>query len=305
MYVPMKVILDDAHRNGYAVVAANVVNMEMVRGVVAAATDLDAPLILQIGPGQMSTHGDGRAMVAMAQEFASRSHIPVALHLDHGKVDHAISFAFRNGFSSIMFDGSQFPFEENVRRTKAVVDLAHREGVTVEGELGHVGMADQKDYARYDMYTDPAEAKRFADETGIDAIAVAFGTAHGKYPANHVPVLDFERLRAIKAAVNMPVVMHGGSSSGDDNIRQAVACGVNKINVATDTFVACREAMAAATREEPGIDLLKLLAVFEKAARDTIGSYIKLMGSAGRASGFAPWYDGHRVFSLGAVKSHE
>jgi fructose-bisphosphate aldolase class II len=305
MFVPMKVILDDAHANGYAVVAANVVNMEMVRGVVAAATDLDSPIILQIGPGQMSSHGDGRAISAMAREFAGRTHIPIALHLDHGKTDRAISFAFRNGFSSIMFDGSQYPFEENVRRTKAVVDLAHREGVTVEGELGHVGMADQKDYARYDMYTDPAEAKRFADATGIDAIAVAFGTAHGKYPANHVPVLDFDRLKAIKAAVDMPVVMHGGSASGDDNIRQAVACGVNKINVATDTFVACRDAVAAATRAEPGIDFIKLLNVLEKAARDTIAGYIALMGSASRAAAFKPWYDGHRVFSLGAAKAHE
>lgn len=298
MFVPMKVILDDAHRNGYAVIAANSINLEQVRGVIDAATAADSPIIVSIGPGQMASHGDGRAIVAMVQEFAARTPVPVALHLDHGKVERAISYAFRNGFSSIMIDASEYPFAENVRRTRAVVDLAHLEGVTVEGELGHVGMADNSaDYGHADMYTDPATAKHFVEETGVDALAVAFGTAHGHYPKGYVPVLDFDRLSAITQALDIPVVMHGGSNSGDENIRRAVACGVNKINVCTDTFVACREVLARTLREEPGIDYVTLMNVMEQAARETIAAYIRLAGSAGRATGF-PWFsDPYRRFS--------
>lgn len=305
MYVPMKIVLDDARRNNYAVIAANAVNLELVRGILSAAVELDSPIIVNIGPGQMSGHGDGRVIQSMVREFASRTHVPIALNLDHGKTPRAISFAFRNGFSSIMIDCSEFPYEENARRTREVVELAHLEGVSVEGEIGHVGAADQDDHHRDDMYTKPEDAKRFVEDTGVDALAVAFGTAHGRYPKGFVPKLDFERLRAIRAAVDVPLVMHGGSSSGDDNIREAVASGINKINVCTDTFVACRDAAARALRDEPDIDYIKLLKAMERAAKDTIASYIRLAGSANRASAFGPLPDAHAVFSLDGAKSAE
>lgn len=306
MFVPMKIILDDAHANNYAVIAANVINMELVRGIIGAATELNSPIIISIGPGQMGGHGDGIAISTMVREFASRTPVPVALHLDHGKVDRAISYAFRNGFSSIMYDGSEYAFEENVRRTRYVVDLAHLEGVTVEGELGHVGMGADGDHAKADMYTKPEDAKRFVEETGVDALAVAFGTAHGHYPKGVIPVLDFDRLKAIKSLLNMPIVMHGGSSSGDDNFRKAVACGINKINVCTDTFTACVDAVAKATREDPGVDFVKMLNLMEKAAADTIAHYIQIVGSAGKASNFKPFFDPYRPFWVKTAKKlHE
>jgi len=230
----------------------------------------------------------------------------VALHLDHGKVDRAISYAFRNGFSSIMFDGSEYPFEENVRRTRKVVELGHLEGVSVEGELGHVGVGAAGDHARRDLYTRPEDARRFVEETGVDALAVAFGTAHGPYPKGIIPTLDFDRLKAIKDSLGMPIVMHGGSSSGDDNIRHAVKCGINKINVCSDTFVACVDAVAKVTSEDPGVGFIKLLNLMEKAAADTIGHYIELASSVGKAANFAPFFDPYRAFWVKTEKKlHE
>jgi fructose-bisphosphate aldolase, class II len=250
----------------------------------------------------MSNHGDGVTLANMIREFASRTHIPVALHLDHGKAERALAFAFRQGFSSIMIDGSEYELEENIRRTKQIVDLAHREGVSVEGELGHVGAADKNDHTKYNMYTDPQQAKQFVDATGVDALAVAFGTAHGHYPKGLTQTLDFERLSAIKETVGIPLVMHGGSNSGDDNIRKAVQCGVNKINVCTDTFAACRDTIGNAVKENPDVDYLKLMQMMEKAAKDTIAKYIELAGSTNRAGNFTQFYDPYRTLWLGESK---
>ena len=194
MYVNMKYILDNANRDGYAVMAVNSVNMEMARAVIEAAEEEHSPIIVQFGVGQMSKLAHPSEMVPMIKAMAERASVPVCLNLDHGPSLEAEIDAIKWGFSNVMIDASSLPYEENVRRTRMVVDLAHAKGISVEAELGHVGQAADGDGRTADMYTNVEQAVQFVKETGVDALAVAIGTAHGKYPAGFVPKLDFERL---------------------------------------------------------------------------------------------------------------
>lgn len=296
MYVPMKTILEDAHTHNYGVIAANCINLELARGVIEAAIEENAPIIINLGQGQMTNHGDGELMSDVIQTLAWRTSVPVALNLDHGKDFERITHAFRHGFSSIMIDASQYPLEENIRRTQEVVKLAHSQGVTVEAELGKVGQASLGDQTNQDFFTDPQEAKVFVEETQVDALAVAVGTAHGSYPKGMEPKIDFERLRLIKQTLNMPLVLHGGSNSGDENIRQSVACGINKINVCTDLFNVCRDYVATQLQAKPETDFMTLMMGMEKAGKALMKHYIQVAGGSGKADHFRmPRKVGERV----------
>jgi fructose-bisphosphate aldolase class II len=187
-----------------------------------------------------------------------------------------------------MYDCSTDSYEENVRKVKEMADIAHSYGATIEGELGHVGdnegSAEGSDHLADPsaFFTDPKLAKDFVDKTGVDALAVAIGTAHGNYPKGYVPVLDFQRLAELKAALKMPLVLHGGSGSGEENIRKAVAGGINKINVCTDAFHAATDAIKAKWEEDPNADYLTIMMTAEKAAKEFVRSYIRLIGSNDR-----------------------
>ncbi len=282
MYVNMKYLLDNANRDGYAVMAVNSVNMEMARAVIEAAEELHSPIIVQFGVGQMTKLAHPSEMVPMIKAMAERASVPVCLNLDHGPSLEAVVNAIHWGFSNVMLDASSLPFEENVRRSRMVADLAHAKGISVEAELGHVGQAADGDDNRNDLYTNVEQAKEFVERTGVDALAVAIGTAHGNYPKGYVPVLDFERLAELKAALKMPLVLHGGSGSGEENIRKAVAGGINKINVCTDAFHAAEDAMKAKWAEAPGTDYLNIMMVAEAAIKKFVKDYILLIGSNDR-----------------------
>ncbi|MBQ1385983.1 MAG: class II fructose-bisphosphate aldolase [Erysipelotrichales bacterium] len=282
MYVNMKYLLDNANRDGYAVMAVNSVNMEMARAVIEAAEELHSPIIVQFGVGQMTKLAHPSEMVPMIKAMAERASVPVCLNLDHGPSLEAVVNAIHWGFSNVMLDASSLPFEENVRRSRMVADLAHAKGISVEAELGHVGQAADGDDNRNDLYTNVEQAKEFVERTGVDALAVAIGTAHGNYPKGYVPVLDFERLAELKAALKMPLVLHGGSGSGEENIRKAVAGGINKINVCTDAFHAAEDAMKAKWEEAPGTDYLNIMMVAEAAIKKFVKDYILLIGSNDR-----------------------
>ncbi len=282
MYVNMKYILDAANRDGYAVMAVNSVNMEMARAVIEAAEEEHSPIIVQFGVGQMKKLAHPDQMVPMIIQMAEKATVPVCLNLDHGPSFEAEVDAIQRGFSNVMIDASSLPYEENVRRTRQVVDLAHGKGISVEAELGHVGQAADGDGKTSDMYTNVEQAVQFVKETGVDALAVAIGTAHGKYPAGYVPVLDFNRLAELKAALKMPLVLHGGSGSGEENIRKAVAGGINKINVCTDAFHAAEEAMKAAWQENPSLNYMEICAVAEAAVKKFVKDYIRVIGSNNR-----------------------
>lgn len=188
------------------------------------------------------------------------------------------------GFSSVMIDSSSYEFEENVRRTQQIASLAHGMGLSCEAELGHVGQAAQADDSNVDLYTNVKQAKEFVERTNCDCLAVAIGTAHGAYPKGMIPKLDFERLKELKAELDMPLVLHGGSGAGEENIRKAVACGINKINVCTDLMRHATNASIATLKENPQIDYMDLCIAVEDAIKDFIKSYMRVIGSSGRYS---------------------
>ena len=219
--------------NTYAIGAFNVSDMEMAMGAVKAAEDLQAPLILQIAEGRLRYSPLsllGPLMVAAARN----AKVPTAVHLDHGATMESINLALNVGFTSVLFDGSKYPLAENIRRTKEVVALARKFGADVEAEIGRVGGAEG-DYKSVDvLVTSVAEAKQFAEETGVDALAVAIGTAHGNYTAK--PQLRIDRLKEINAAVDCPLVLHGGTGLTDDDFHNCLANGIQKINIATASY---------------------------------------------------------------------
>lgn len=288
MYTTTKVILDDAVKHHYAVIASTAVNLELARGEIAAADELQSPLIILLGQGQMSKHGSADLMVPMIKRLAEKTNVPVALILDHGRDWEYVTRAFRNGFSSVMIDASAYPMEENIARTKKVVELCHSQGVAVEGEIGHVGQAADMDGIKENLYTRPEDAEAFVKATHVDCLAIACGTAHGKYPKGFVPKLNFDIIRKVRERISTPLALHGGSGSGDENIRKAVEAGINKVNVCTDIFNYCRDFTKEALDSNPNYDYLQFLIDVEAKAKEITKRYISLTGSAGKAADFGP-----------------
>lgn len=282
MYVSMKSMLDHANTHQYAIMAVNCCNMEVVKAAIHAAQEEKAPIILNISPRQFKAHASLDSLVPMIQEMAKNAFVPIALNLDHGQEYEDIALALTKGFTSIMFDGSALPFEENRDRTRLVTTLAHSMNASMEAELGHVGQASAGDGEKQDYYTNVEQAKRFVEETGVDALAVAIGTAHGKYPKDFIPALDFERLKELKEKLGIPLVLHGGSGAGEENIKKAVALGINKINVCTDVFDIAKEAIMKSVLNHPKIDYLDLMHCAELEMKTYIINYLRLIGSNGR-----------------------
>ncbi|MDK2964864.1 MULTISPECIES: class II fructose-bisphosphate aldolase [Lacrimispora] len=282
MLVSMKAILEDANKHYYGVMAMNSINIEMARAGILAAEEEHSPIIIQFGPGQMKKHAHAEDMLPVIKELAERVYVPVALNLDHGTDFYVIADCINRGFTNVMFDGSALSFQENIKRTSVITALAHQKGCSVEGELGHVGQAVNSDDTDRDLYTNPDLAVEFVKKTGIDALAVAIGTAHGAYPKGKIPKLDFERLIQLKSALNMPLVLHGGSGSGEENLRKAIAGGINKINVCTDAFEAGKQAMLAVLKEDSSLDYMNLCMAAEAGIKSFVKDYMRIIGSAGR-----------------------
>jgi fructose-bisphosphate aldolase class II len=282
----MKFILDDAAAHNYGVIAAAPMNMETAKGIAEAAYEAASPLIFLLGQNIMKKHAPAELMVPLLKSLADKSPYPIAICLDHGSEYERITYAFRNGFSAIMYDGSSLPIEENIANTRRVVELCHQHGITVEGEVGHVGQAIE--VSETYQYTNPDEAKYYVESTGVDCIAIAAGTAHGNYPKGYIPKINFELIRNIKTGLGyMPMALHGASGSGDDNIRKAVEAGINKINVATDIFNAARNCCTEMLCENHELPLLEVLKLMEQAARKVAAHYIALSGSTGMGKSFS------------------
>lgn len=282
MYVSMKEMLWHACANKYAVMAINCTDMEQARAICYAAAAECAPAIIDISPRQMKAHATPEVMVPMIRAIAEPLDVPVALNLDHGGEYKDIVRCIKAGFSSVMVDASSYDFEENIRRVSQIVALAHAHGVSVEAELGHVGQAAAGDGRSADMYTNVEQAREFVERTGCDCLAVAIGTAHGAYPDDFVPHLDFDRLAELKEALKMPLVLHGGSGAGEENIRRVVELGINKINVCTDLFKHQRKAMHDKLNEQPSIDYMDIQIDGERAATEYIRAYMRMIGSSNR-----------------------
>ena len=288
MYSDIRTILYDATKNHYAVIATSAINMETARGIVSAATDKRAPIIFLLGQNMMRRHANAELMMPIIRTLADNTPVPVAVCLDHGSDPERIMYAFRNGFSSIMVDGSLSVYEENVAMTKMYVDLCHQFGMGIEGELGHVGVAANGDEKDESLYTKVDDAVDFVKRTGVDCLAIAVGTAHGEYPKGFIPHINFERIKEIKAATGgIPLALHGGSGSGDDNIRKAVDAGINKVNVVTDVLnratAYCREVLGQCSK----ISFLDVMSGMEDAVRQYVSHWIDLTGSEGKSQDFS------------------
>ena len=231
--VPMKKLLENAEQNGIAVGAFSVGNMEMVMGAVWAAEELNTPIILQIAECRLK-NSPLELMGPMMISAAKNSKVDIAVHLDHGLRIETVQKALEMGFTSVMFDGSTLPLEENIKAVKTVREMADKYGATVEAELGVVG-GNEGDGASHEILcTNPDDAKLFCDETGVDALAVAIGNAHGNYPV--LPNLRFDVLDDINKMVDTPLVLHGGTGITDEMFQQAIMLGVRKVNIATASF---------------------------------------------------------------------
>ena len=278
-------LLSSVKDNSYAIGSFNVSNMEMAMGAIKAAEKMQAPIIIQIAEGRLR-YSPLEILGPIMMAAAKNTTVPIAVHLDHGGTMETIKLALELGFTSVMFDGSKYPLEENIARTKEVIALAKSYGADVEAEIGRVGGAEG-DYKAVDIaLTSVEEAKCFAEETKVDALAVAIGTAHGNY--KETPKLRIDRLKEIAAEVSCPLVLHGGTGIPEDMIKKAISLGVAKINVNTE----CQLAFAAATRkyieegkdlEGKGFDPRKLLAPGSEAIKETVREKINLFGSAGKA----------------------
>lgn len=231
MYVSMKEMLNKANNEFYAVMAINCFNLETARTVIRAAEKENAPIIINLYQDHLLNHCDSQLMTPIVKMLANRTEIKVALNFDHGKDVLLLKKAIDDGFSSVMVDASRFGLAGNIAMTKEIVDYAFPKGVSVEGEIGCIGSTEQTEFTEGSMYSDPDDAVTFAQKTGIDALAISIGSSHGNYPQGMIPEFDFERLKYIKKRTQMPLVLHGGSGSGEKNILTAVKEGINKINV--------------------------------------------------------------------------
>lgn len=219
--------------NSYAYGSFNVSNMEMTMGAIKAAEQMNAPIIIQIAEGRLRyspLHILGPMMIAAAKSAS----VPIAVHLDHGTCLDTIKLALDLGFTSVMYDGSKYPVDENIDRTREIVSLASKYGASVEGEIGKVGGAEGDYEAVAIQLTSVEEAKKFAKESGVDALAVAIGTAHGNYTTT--PKLDFQRLNDIAKEVDCPLVLHGGTGLTDLDFKECIKYGIKKINIATASY---------------------------------------------------------------------
>ncbi len=245
MLVNMNEVLRPAKKGQYAVGLFNAVNLELARGIINAAESTQSPVIM--GSAEiLLPYGPLEEISYYLIPMAKKASVPVVIHLDHGLTYDTCVKALKLGFSSIMYDCSTDTYEENVRKVKEMADIAHSYGATIEGELGHVGdnegSAEGSDHMEdpSKFFTDPALAKDFVEKTGVDALAIAVGNAHGAYKLP--PKLDFERIRTIAKTVDVPLVLHGGSGLTDNDFRQAIKDGISKVNIFTDINVAAVEA---------------------------------------------------------------
>jgi len=246
--VTSKKMLKDAQEGGYAIGAFNVENMEMIKAVIQAAEELNAPVMLQTTPSTVK-YGTVETYAAIAAAEANKAKVPVCLHLDHGSSYELALECMKSGYTSVMIDGSDETFENNVALTKKVVESAHAKGIPVEAELGKVGGKEDDHEAEADTNTNPVEAKDFVERTGVDSLAIAIGTAHGFYEGT--PMLDKERISEIRKLVSVPLVLHGSSGLSDDEVRECVERGMCKVNFATELRAAYTDAVKKLLAEKP------------------------------------------------------
>ena len=307
MLVTLKSVLKKANKGNYAVGAFNINNLEILQAIVEGAVQEKAPVILSTSEGAI-TYAGMQELGALAHIQAKAHKIPMVFHLDHGKNYDLVVEAIRSGlYTSVMYDGSSLPFEENIKTTKQIVKMAHRRGISVEAELGAIaGIEDFVSVKEKDAHlTNPEEAERFVKETGCDALAIAIGTSHGAYKFKGDSKLDYKRLEQIKKRVKVPLVLHGASGVpenikklciqegckiadakgvSDASIKKAIAGGINKVNIDTDLRIAFDAGVRKFLNEKPEVfDPRKILTPAKELMTKVVRQKIKMFGSSGKA----------------------
>ncbi|MGX8700436.1 class II fructose-bisphosphate aldolase [Caproiciproducens sp.] len=284
--VTMNAVLEKAKKGNYAVPAFNVCNLEFIKTVIETAEKMNSPVIVATHPVEIEYAGIER-ISSLVQSFAKKAHIPVVLHLDHGDTYERTVDCIEHGYTSVMFDGSGFPYEENIKRTQQVVKTAHAQNVSVEAELGLIGGNEGDAFNKAgglsrDNLTNPEQAADFVLKTNVDSLAVAIGSAHGFYKG--VPQIDVGRLSQIRGRVSIPLVLHGGSGIPDKIIRDCVKHGISKLNIATELKYAYYLGILKSIKESPDeFDPRSVFAVAMKSAEDLIRQKIDLVGSGDKA----------------------
>ncbi|EAT7905722.1 tagatose-bisphosphate aldolase subunit KbaY, partial [Salmonella enterica] len=280
--ISTKYLLQDAQEKGYAVPAFNIHNAETIQAILEVCREMKSPVILAGTPGTFK-HIALEEIYALCSAYSTSFDIPLALHLDHHESLDDIRHKVNAGVRSAMIDGSHFPFEENVKLVKSVVDFCHSRDCSVEAELGRLGGVedDMSVDAENAFLTDPQEAKRFVELTGVDSLAVAIGTAHGLYTKK--PKIDFQRLAEIREVVDIPLVLHGASDVPDEYVRRTIELGVCKVNVATELKIAFAAAVKKWFIENPdGNDPRYYMRVGMNAMKEVVRSKITVCNSYGK-----------------------
>jgi fructose-bisphosphate aldolase, class II len=295
--VNLSAILQDAQQNRYAVGSFNIVNLEFLQAILTAAERKRSPVILSIAEVHFKYLENGLADSAPSSRYvvdletilplirhaAMQASVPAAIHLDHGLKFETIVRAIRCGFTSVMFDGSLLPFEENIKQTQEIVKMAHAVGVTVEAELGHVGGAEggpEGEVAAKEWYTNPADAQQFVDRTKVDALAVAIGNAHGLY--KQTPKLDFDRLTEIRRQVSVPLVLHGGSGIPAEDFKKSIQLGICKINFYTEMSRAATDKTKQIIKENSNIiSFPDILLAVKSTVQEVVAENLDIYGSSG------------------------
>lgn len=278
--VNMKRLLKDAEENKYCIGAFSIANMEMVMGAIKAAEELKSPIILQIAEVRLK-HSPlyliGPTMIAAAKKAS----VPVAVHLDHGESIKTIKEALDLGFTSVMYDGSNFPLEENIKKTKEIISIAKEYGVAVEGEIGVLGKKEDGSGIDEMLITSVREAEIFYGETGVDALAIAIGNAHGVYKSK--PNLNIQRLKEIRDKVEVPLVLHGGSGITEKGFKECIENGIRKINVATATFNNTVKRVDKLFSKSNEINYFTYHDILVEAAYESVKNHIKIFDSLDKA----------------------
>lgn len=250
MLYTMKELLKVAKDNQFAVPAFNICSYDMLKAIMEEVERLNAPVILEIHPDEIAYLND--EFVAAVRAYAHKSKVPVVIHLDHGGKVSDVLRAIRNGYTSVMIDASLQSFDDNIKITKEVVALAHEVDVSVEAEIDTIGNnGSAEGGAANIIYTDPEQAKQFVEETNIDTLAIAIGTAHGLYPKDKTPKLNIELLKELNETIDLPFVLHGGSGNPDKEVSEAVKYGVAKVNLSSDLKSVFFDALREILNENP------------------------------------------------------
>ncbi|KAF0334012.1 ketose-bisphosphate aldolase [Pediococcus acidilactici] len=281
-----KDLLGVAYKNEFAVGSYNVANSEFVEAIIAAAEAKNAPAIIQIHPNEIGLVGEN--FIAYVRQAVDRTKIPMAIHVDHGGSLADCMKGIHNGYTSVMIDASAESWENNIAITKKVVEAAHTVGVSVEAELGTIGsneLSSENNGVNEILYTDPEDARKFVEETGVDTLAVAIGTRHGHYSHVEKPELRIDLLEKIHEAVDIPLVLHGGSDNKDSEIMKTYHHGVAKINLSTDMKTAFFKQLRKNLKEKPdAYEPDQLFPSARTAAQKVVEGKMDLFGSTGKAS---------------------